>query len=282
MTGDGNSRAQLARATILLNRPREALGILEKVNWRWAEVSDSPYYWTLASEAHHLLGEFDESLEALQTARRRFPTHPYVMQVDAIALAILGREDELQKLKSEARAAASTGREYGDLLYQVAAEQLLHGDSTRSVTTAGEAVAWYESRPPSEAAGLRWWHVGALVMAGRPRDAVALLPGPCAQADWECHANTGVIAATLGDTAGARRATEALARMTPTPRVDQGPPAWGLCIIAAAQGEYDRAVENLRDAHAKGLGLNWAHWSLALFPKLQRHPGFQEFMRPKG
>jgi hypothetical protein len=74
-----------------------------------------------------------------------------------------------------------------------------------------------------------------------------------------------------------------MANTRPTPRREEGSRAVGLAAIAAALGESDRAVEYLREAHARSIPL-WAfHWRYsAFFYRLRGHPGFEELMRPKG
>jgi DNA-binding SARP family transcriptional activator/TolB-like protein len=281
----GNGRAQLAQDALNLNRPREALRVYAGINWQLAEVAKSPSRWQIAPTAHHLLGAHVEELKAARAIRKRFPRVYWLLELEAAPLAALGRDEDLERLKAEARnfeAGAEDG-EYGSLLRNVAADQLWHGDSTKATRTAGEAVAWFESRPLPQAESLRWKHAAVLLMAGRVTDVAALLPGVCAPTDWECHAWTGVVAWARKDTAAALRAEESLSRMRPTPRREEGPRAVGLAAIAAAQGKNDRAVEYLREAHARSIPV-WAfHWRFAaFFYRLRGHPGFEELMRPKG
>lgn len=78
-------------------------------------------------------------------------------------------------------------------------------------------------------------------------------------------------------------ATEALEETEQTPRPERGSRALGRAAVAASLGESDRAVDYLREANSKGMPIHAIHWHYAsFFWALRGHPGFQEFMRPKG
>jgi hypothetical protein len=197
----GDGRAQMAQDALNLNRPREALRIYQRVDWRLPEVAGNPGRWQIAPTAHHFLGAYVEELKAARAIRRRFPGVSWLLELEAIPLAALGRDEELERLKAEARGFQDTrgvDGDYGKLLREVAAEQLWHRDSTHATRTAREAVDWFESRPARRAED-RWKHASMLLIAGRVSEIAALLPHACAPTEWDCHAWTGVLAAERSD-----------------------------------------------------------------------------------
>jgi DNA-binding SARP family transcriptional activator/TolB-like protein len=285
--GDGDARAQMAQNALNLNRPREALRTYQRVNWRLAEVAENPSRWQISPTAHHLLGDYAEELKQAKAIRKRFPGVYWLLELEAAALAAMGREQELEKLKAEARDFENTSGaiygDYGNLLLTISADQLWHRSLSQATATASQAVAWFKSRPASEAERWRWRHASALLMAGRGTEARMLLPPACGPTDWECHTWQGVVAAAHGDTLSARRSLEVITMMGQSPRTERGSRALGSAAIAASLGEKDGAVEYLRRANSTGMPTWFFHWGYAAFFRtLRGHGGFEEFMRPKG
>ena len=73
-----------------LNRPGEALAALETLNPNWEHARGWAQYWTQLSHSLHLLGRYDEEIEAAATMRERHPERMVTHALMARALAADG------------------------------------------------------------------------------------------------------------------------------------------------------------------------------------------------
>ena len=299
LLGDGISRQQFGFEALKLNRPREALRTFALIKPRSLEMSGVPHHWHLVASAHHMLGDHASELSSIHQGREQFPRSFWLARTETASLAALGKTADLARAVEAARNLPldGLGGNQGDLLLDMAREFTAHGDSTLGREYAGQAVAWYAARSVSEQNQLRYQQVLGLFLAHRQREAGALLPPTCSAVyerqtrvdimnfqgqGFPCQGWSGVLAAARGDTASARRHAEAIAVLAVKPRGRQKHQAYWLAAIAAAGGDLDGAVEQLREAFKKGESYGvWLHRD-PLFARLHSHPGFQELLRPKG
>jgi tetratricopeptide (TPR) repeat protein len=92
--------------------------------------------------------------------------------------------------------------------------------------------------------------------------------------------NLGVIAARLGDVDEARRISRELDAFRRL-RLEGRNQHWR-ASIAAQMGELDRAARLLQQSHDEGRRLGIWLWHDVDLQPLRGHPGFEEFIRPKG
>lgn len=149
---------------------------------------------------------------------------------------------------------------------------------------ANRAAAWYATRPGEEQRRLRYERLAALLQAGRLQEATSALDPNCTAncEGLQCLAWTGVIAALRGDSALARRQSSLIAGLQLTPRSLQGVQSYCLAVIAAAQGDVDTAVEELRRASGLGISHGRSFHGDPLLAPLRNHLAFKEILRPKG
>jgi TolB-like protein len=136
----------------------------------------------------------------------------------------------------------------GWVLYQLAAELSLRGDSADGRALARRAITWLVGRPPAERAWPESRYVLALALqlAGQVDSAMAVIR-PIADVDREepeYLARLGVLRATAGDRAGALEIEARLVRFPPVHPV--GGPQLARAEIAAALGDRREAIELLQ------------------------------------
>jgi tetratricopeptide (TPR) repeat protein len=265
-----------------LNRPREAIAVLEQLD------PTDPFfgridYWDLLHDAHHILGNYEQALEAAARGRAQYPNSPRVLLYDVETLAALGRlEDVDQRLGEVGALPPQPGVSVGNALWAAAAEFRAHGH--REAVRTVFARIWDLDRPPpdSSAPEQRYGFAYALYVAGRLEDARQR----CTQLIDEGMSGTGVrellglIAGRQGDRAEALRISDWL-RDLDEPYL-YGFNTLSRARIAAALGDQEQAVTLLREAFAQGnrFGM-WVHQDIVL-QSLRDYPPFQELVRPKG
>jgi tetratricopeptide (TPR) repeat protein len=300
----GQSSLVLAWQALIVNRPREALAALSGVDPSSWRVLSPANYWDQLTAAHHMLGQHEQELSEARRGRVQFPHALETLGHEVRALAALGRREEVDDRLDDAinlgfgspsgRLAEVNNRLHevinvgsgspGALMRNIAAELRAHGNPEAARQVLARALAWTESRPADEAStpgfrrnlgwilmGLERWSEAQEIF----RDLIQEVP------DNLVHLGTlGILVARGGDIEEARRIEQELQEMD-TP-YSKGSNTYQRAVIAAHLGELDRAVQLLRQAHSQGVWFEpWFHSNQAFEP-LRGHPGFEEFMRPKG
>jgi tetratricopeptide (TPR) repeat protein len=276
----GTGEYQWGFEAIRTNRPAKAVEILEGMDPDRPDVARWRPYWSQLTQAYHMLGRYQEELEAVWRGLERFPGQAPLVYRELRALVGLGRLDEVMDGIGLLRSRSETRSRLLDL----AQELRVHGHEDLAEDVLDEALAWHEaqSTDPERAEPLRGQRASALYLKGRLDEARSIYrelhrdyPG-----SFTYLGRLGTIAARLGDGEEASRISEQLAAM-------EGPYVWGLALawqarIAAVLGDADEAVALLREAHEAGgsYGL-WLHLDPD-FALISGHPGFEELRRPKG
>ncbi|HSG50335.1 MAG TPA: protein kinase [Longimicrobiales bacterium] len=118
----------LAMAAISMNRPREALDVLERLDPDRGELQGWAQYWTQLAHARHLLGLFPGEAEAAREMRRRHPERRIAWVLEARALAAGGAVPALEGLLAEtATLSPDTYWSHGAALVVAAEELRAHG-----------------------------------------------------------------------------------------------------------------------------------------------------------
>jgi tetratricopeptide (TPR) repeat protein len=286
-----DARQGLGYFSNALNRPREAVEVLEPIVFSIARNRYATPWWSLweMTKALHMLGDYERELEYANLGLDRFPDVGDINLAKARALAAMGLVGEAEqvidaclpiKLREE-------GRNLGFVMTRTACELRAHGHRGASDDMAARAVLWWNKRA-SESEPEEWDPVDlrrqsyALRVAGRWDEAREPLE-ELRERGWNPIATAGalgVIAARTGNHEEARRIFEELP--------DLGQPGsaarhsyWRACI-AAYLGEKERAVELLKEAYARGRGHGvGVHTDVDLEP-FWDYPPFQELIEPKG
>src|SRR5436309_6708773 len=271
-----------------LNRPREAVTILERLHPDSGALSGRAGYYNWLTNAYHLLGEHDRELEAAQRAQRRFPRNLATLRMELLALAALGRGREVNERFDEIKTLpADPIRLPAPVMREIALDLAAHGDSVAARVALARTLAWHASRPGAEQAqqAMRFERAEAYYAAGYADSARAIAADLArAHPNNEQYAGLlGVLAAQRGDRAEAARLDRLLVGLErPLGRGQAG--YWRACI-AARLGERDTAVDLLIRALDAGYVYQVRFLDVHVDPSfaaLRGTPRFQALLRPKG
>jgi tetratricopeptide (TPR) repeat protein len=266
-------------------RYRTAINVLEGVDPDLGWIKDFPSYWHLRVVSRHSLGDHAKELEDVGQLRARFPGDRDVGRMELVALAALGRSDEL--LAGVREAVAIGDRRVTVWLDWVAQELLAHGHSNIAREVLEVGLAHFNAFPTGGDRVGRAARARLLQVAGMHDEA---------QSAWEqllelnpesdvYRARLGILAARSGDRAKARRIDAWLAEFgTRTGSVvfelNGGALAWR-ARIAAQLNEPDLATALIREALDRGWPNSYPllHAMQDLEP-LFGHAGFSAVLRP--
>jgi tetratricopeptide (TPR) repeat protein len=293
-----DARTDLGLAAIGLNRPREAVEVLEFVVFSWTPVQFSlpwfPLRWM--TDALHMLGDYERELEYAELGLERFPDVGNIYLAKARALAAMGLAAEATevidaclsvRLREGGANIPGVNLNLGRVMTDTACELRAHGHRRPSDDMAARAVAWWEREASESDIEKResedlFWQSYALFVAGRWDGAREPLE-ELKERGWNpvfVAGALGVIAARTGNHEEARQLFDELP--------DPGDPlsasyrrVWR-AAIAANLGEKDRAVDLLAEAFSQGMTYGLVFHSIVFFEPLWDYPPFQELIEPKG
>jgi tetratricopeptide (TPR) repeat protein/TolB-like protein len=268
----------LGLGAALNNRPAEALAVFRDIDPERGELRGWLAYWTERGSAEHRLGRHRDELRSARRARSLHPLHPGVAELEANALAGLGRTRELVGMLQQERERHTAPHA---LMLSAGLELLAHGDSARAMALLRESLELARQLPP-ESLAHRWFLMRATYLVGDHDEAHRLLlplireqPGMMV-----LRGMAGALAARAGDVAGARAADEWLATLD-RPYM-HGQNTYLRARIAALLGEHDDAVRLLRESWREGYPTHRMAHADADLRGLHAHARFREFMRPGG
>jgi len=259
----GQAGYNVAHLALEVDRPAEALAVLERLDPERGELRSWSSYWTQLTHALHLLGHHERELVAARTLRTRFPDRRVGIVLEARALAALGRIGALDTLAAgTADLAPSTYWSQGAAEVVAGEELLAHGRRIDGRARLERAAAWLSARlaergDTTARAAHRYWLGSALYNLGRPADALphfrALVRHQPERLDYR-----GLLA--LAETRLGRRDAEArLAEAQPRSR---GGALAFRARLAAVRGDTTAALALFADAVSAGVaGLPWLHAS---------------------
>lgn len=262
---------------------REGMQHLRKVDPGTGVLRGHDSYWLHLTYAHHRAGDHRRELKEARRARERDPHNIHRLRNEAVALAAMGRSDELDDLLDQVVEAASTARlTAGGVLAEAARELRTHGHAEQADAVVRRALAWHRGRPPGEASTRRARQelADALYLAGQWEEARAIygalasewLPSP------RVLGRLGTIAARMGER---ERALEASALLATNARHWLGNPreehTMARARIAATLGDAEQALLLLRQ-YGGPWGIDHADMDLE---SLWGDPRFQDLLRPK-
>jgi len=242
-----------ASTALMINRPRESLTILSKVDPDRGLLLIAPFYWESHTSALHRLGERRAEMESARRAVRRFPDRfwPHVNLLLALAAAgdVKGARGELPRATRDDPHGASGPRQASLWVWR---ELRAHGHDAAAArwlaTLMEEAPAlsidttlagWVREGDIQSAAGQwgsAWRHYAAGVVQ-YPRNPMLL-------------GRLGATAARMGNRVEAVRLAEELAALS-DPHLF-GSHTYARARIAAVLGDRATAVELLQEAWIQG------------------------------
>lgn len=275
-----------------MNRPSEAVAVLEGMGAERGELRGWIPYWRELSWSLHMMGEHEREWAATRRARELYPHDPSVLELEVTALAALGRVDELRMRMDERVASTSTDPpSAGALMTLAAAELEAHGHQDAATALRERGIAWFESRRPEvrDTPGHRLRFALILENHGELEGAGALLEELLAANPGHplVAARLGGVRARQGDREAAlaldgvaRAYTEPIGLTGPINRF-RGEHTVARAVIAAWLGDLREAVDLLRQAQGEGLQFGpWLHAWLESTP-LGDDPGYREWIRPR-
>jgi serine/threonine protein kinase/tetratricopeptide (TPR) repeat protein len=259
----GQAGYNVAHLALEVDRPAEALTMLERLDPDRGELRSWSSYWTQLTHALHLLGHHERELVAARTLRTRFPERRVGIVLEARALAALGRIGALDTLAAgTADLAPSTYWSQGAAEVVAGEELLAHGRRIDGRARLERGAAWLSARlaergDTAARAAHHYWLGSALYNLGRPADALphfrALVRHQPERLDYR-----GLLAL----------AEARLGRGDPDARLaDAEPRSRGGALafrarLAAVRGDTAAALALFADAAGAGVsGLPWLHAS---------------------
>ncbi len=284
--GTGLHAHTVCAAWISLNRPREALQIASGIDWSRGELRGLPWAKACLTRAHHLLGDYRQELQLARQARLLDPGNSRYFWAEGMALAALGRVDEISKLVDDVLVLPERDGQFiaGRVMVFFAREVRVHGYPAEAHMLYNRAVDWFQAEAPK---GRTCWQgnfVEALYGAERWHEAQVLASELAAEdpKDIHCQGYLGVLAARRGNTAEAERISAWLAVQNPS--YHQGWHVYWRARIAAQLGRREEAVRLLRQALSQGalMHVNGMFHEDSDLEPLHGYPPFEELMRPRG
>jgi serine/threonine-protein kinase len=278
---------QLARDALALDRPREALRILEVLEPTRGELRGRTSYYLWLTASYHWIEDHRRELEAARRARRQYPNNLATLRQELLALAALGRVREIKERLDGLHTVAPHGYQRPEaVIRQTALELRAHGHRDADDEVLRRAIAWVDPRSRGEGAteASRHERLKTLYAARRWGDALPLAEQLAAERpdSVSYQGILGSLVAVSGDREEASRVDSQLAsRRDASLRGLQT--YWRACI-AAALGERGRAVTLLVQADAEGLVFSHRRFLHAdpCFEGLRDYSPFEELLKPKG
>jgi serine/threonine protein kinase len=273
----------VAAAANRINRPKEAVKILKKIDPEFGNVRRWVGFWSLFTTAHHMLGNHKEELKEARRGRKYHPQRLEALGNELRALAALGRIKEVNKLIDESLTMPPQKRSPGRCMLTAARELRAHGYRQASLQVLEGALKWLETRPKEESEtkihrtrlalmfyeAERWEEAHDIFKALHQE-----FPDEMDYLGW-----LGVLAARKDDKEEALRISNILERID-RPYIF-GEHTYWQARIASLLGEKEKAVRLLREALAQGVYYTSLHPEMDFEP-LQDYPPFSELIKPKG
>lgn len=294
----GSAHYMSAQMALELNRPREALEVLETfdISRGWAQAW-APY-WNVVTVSHHLLGDHREELEAASEGYRLNPDRMLMLAWTVRALAALGRWDEIQTLTARARSIRGPDpMDPGTLMVMAARELRRHGHDQEATASLEEAQRWVLGEATDGPApggrqilrARRLYEIGSLQQELGLEESTATLHQARLEFETLAGANPGepdflgplgAIHARRGEVMEARRLSDSLQALD-GPYLRGRHTSWQ-ARIAALLGNREEAVRLLWQAVGEGVPFGIGMHADPDLESLRAFPPFQEFMDPKG
>jgi len=271
---------QAAYDALKINFPQATIDILitlEPDNFYFPGM-----HWNFLARAYHMLGNHKEELKIAQKGRERNPTLYMNILDELIALAALGKTEEINQRINESltlyKMNQSIEETPGYLMLVTSRELRAHGHIVESKELLERTVEWFNTHPDDKN---RSFLAQAYYLAEQWDKSHELFEVLIAENpdDINWLGYLGAIAARRGDGNEAERISKMLEK-TERPYL-YGRHLFWRARIAAMNGEKELAVRLLRDAISQGFFYFDLHPAAMDFESLHDYPPYQELMKPR-
>jgi len=268
------------------NYPQEALdrlGTQDPYDEFWRN-DFARLYWPALTRAHHMLGNHKRELKEARSGRKQFPELLSILNIEACALAALGRIKDLQRLFEESKTLPPQGGYFpGYIMLSAGRELRAHGYKEEATRVLNQALQWFEARPSEEkaSAGNRYRQASTLYVLGKWTEAKELFEGLHSDVPDNITylGYIGAIEAQAGDKEEALKISKQLEENKKP--YSFGHPTYWRARIAALLGDKEGAVTLLRQATKQGFTYPDIH-PTEDFESLADFPPYIQLMKPKG
>jgi hypothetical protein len=151
----------VAQLSMTLNRPREAIAVLQRLGPDSPHAGGPGAYWDLLTRCYHAVGDGNRELGAARAARRGNMEPMHALSLEIRALASLGMTNEVQALLDTALAlpidqgptplqvmiGIARISSPAQLMLSAAQELRAHGHEAAAQASLARALAWYRAQP---------------------------------------------------------------------------------------------------------------------------------------
>jgi serine/threonine-protein kinase len=267
-----------ARSAMPINRPRETIKALERMDWKQPH---SGGYFDDLTRSLHAVGEHKHELEVAVLHREQHPGRLPAVASAVRALSALGRVDEVRRLVSESLTMPSPDVRTAANVLQIASNELVaHGRVTEGRQVAEQLTVWLRARPPNEQNDTLL--VMALLSVGNTAEARSIAKRLVTKhpQDRVAISLDGITAAHAGERQVAERAIVVLDSLSDPYQLAEN--LFSRALIAAVLGQKERAVEYLRESIRKGLSYVQLNDAIPELLPLRGYAPYDELIRPKG
>ncbi len=264
------------REALRMNRPREAVRILEGLDLERGWFRNWTEYWEVLGDALHLIGDHKAELSTALAGRARFPESLILIRTEIRARAALGQSRSVSRLIDEAMTLPPGQISPTGVARDAALELSSHGQEAAAAAARRRALAWLarQEAAEDEERSLRSW---LLLEAGDPKRPCRTPPPP--PLDLEGIGLAGMVAARCGDTVAAADAIDRLEGWSDP--YSSGRHLFFAAGIQAALGRPEEAVTTVQRALAVGLPFGVHLRAAAMLRPLAGREDFEALMRPR-
>jgi len=266
------------------NNPRKTIGTYEKM-----ELPEDIYSYEsgelkfeILAEANHLLENFQRELELAREGQNLYPDRLGLHIVEIRAVAALGRTQEIQKVIDRSLTMPPQEVTPADVMLEAALELRAHGYMDEAERVADMAVNWYQDRLSEKASQKQRAQLAFTLYVTNQWEKAENVYEGLAEENPDCVEYKGFLGRLA---ARMKKREEALKISEELQKVNYsflfGYHTYCRACIESLLGEFEQAVELLKEAFAQGHAYGvYLHREMDLEP-LRNYPPFQELVWPK-
>lgn len=260
-----------------MNRPRETLKYFSRLDPDNGWMNNGwEYYWYLAAQTRHMLGDLKGTHEWLSRARKKFPQSVEIAAAYGRSLAFNGQSDSVANIVREILQSSADAKVF--YVYSMLEDFRRHGLNREASLVYQQLVPWYQARGRGATEDDRR-DFGSVLFSLSMDDSATIqfrkLLSDFPKSGWRTRytGHLAVLAAKRGDSITANQLINSV-----PPKTQQWPGenSYWRARVEAQIGHKPEAVSLLRRAFDEGypqISLSHATWYD--FPTLQGYPPFE-------